>query len=503
MAKLFTKNAQFPPQTDIERIAKYLRGKAIFDGKQAEIYERATEILKDTPHAEQLRKLYIACNVIDILVTKPADMLVGEPPTYESGNPADSTEQKRLNSIVEENDLNTLLHEMTVGNGYRGDAWLKTYYDVRQDMSEVPEGFEVPDVSMEPIIETVDALHVFPEFAKGSRKQLKAVNIAFVEYVENRDGEEIPFLNVERHVPGYILYERYRLHEKSVDTSYFAPIQIFSIGEQFATGREDDVIETGVPRLLTHHVPYKAVDDRFFGISGVEKLESVLAAINDRLVQIDYILWKHADPTAYGPDLDGDIVQFGGKYIPVRKEEQTPGYMVWNAQLDSAFKELDILLGIVFMMSETPQWLFGTTLTEDRGGTGTSHTDGAAIKSRFMPIISKVNRIRAYVDKAVRDALWTAMELENYANEGVDGFTSYEAPYPKIIWSDSLPKNMKEEAEAANIRTGGKSTLDVQTAIKRMDNLDDTQALEIISRIEDDGKREGFVDGSIFNEGDE
>ena len=96
--------------------------------------------------------------------------------------------------------------------------------------------------------------------------------------------------------------------------------------------------------------------------------------------------------------------------------------MTWNSQLEGAFKELDILLGLVYQMSETPLWLFSTTLAADKGGTGKSHTDSGAIKARFMLILAKVNRIRAHVDKALRDAIWTAMQLENYANEGVPDF---------------------------------------------------------------------------------
>jgi hypothetical protein len=152
-------------------------------------------------------------------------------------------------------------------------------------------------------------------------------------------------------------------------------------------------------------------------------------------------------------------------------------------------------------MSETPQWLFGTTVAgQEQGGTGTSHTDGAAIRARFMPILSKVRRIRVHVDRAIRDALWTAMELENYANDGVDGFTKYDPVYPKITWRDGLPRSEKEEAEIAQLRTGGKPTLDVQSAIKRLDNLDDMQAQEIIDRIHEDEKTaNGFVDASIFS----
>jgi hypothetical protein len=172
-----------------------------------------------------------------------------------------------------------------------------------------------------------------------------------------------------------------------------------------------------------------------------------------------------------------------------------------SQQLDGIFRELDMLLSLVYQMSETPQWLFGTTVAgQEQGGTGTSHTDGAAIKARFMPILSKVKRIRVHVDRAIRDALWTAMELENFANEGVDGFTPYDPVYPKITWRDGLPRSEKEEAEIAQLRTGGKPTLDVQSAIKRLDNLDDMQAQEIIDRIQDDEKNaNGFVDASIFS----
>lgn len=521
MPKLFEPGASYPPSRDIERLARYKRGRTIFDGRLYEIYDRASELLKDTPHAAQLSKLYIAVNIVDALVTKPADLMVGEPPTYESGQPDDAIEQQRLASIVEENDMNTLIHEVVTGAGIRGDSFLKTYYGRRQDVSETKAaGLTAPATANEPIIEAIDAAIVFPELSRGSRKRYKAINIAYVEwvlvqkapglerYLSRKDDKytEIPFLVVERYIPGYIVYSRYRLSENGVDTSYGVPIPLFKIEEEVATGRDSDVEETGIPELLVQHIPYKTVDDDWRGIGGIEKLESVLAAINDRLVQIDYILWKHADPLAYGPDMepdaDGDrAMHFGGKYIPVTKDDATPGYMTWEGQLESAFKELDILLGLVYQISETPQWLFGTTLAEDKGGSGTSHTDGAAIKARFMPILSKVKRIRNHVDRAVRDALWIAMKLENEANDGVDGFEPYEPVYPKITWRDGIPRDEKAEAEIFQIRTGNKATVDVKSAIKRMDGLDDSHADEIISRIGDDEKAAaGTVDGSIFNE---
>ncbi|MFL6561813.1 MAG: portal protein [Bacillus sp. (in: firmicutes)] len=506
MYNSFQPGEEFPPLADRERISKYKRLKKLFQGKQFEVYERASKLLKETPHADQLAQLYIAVNIADILVTKPADLLVGEPPSFESGLPDDSDQQKAVNGYVEENDLVKLVHESAIGNGYRGDAWIKTRFGHRQDFSEVIKiGGSIPEgIAMEPIIEHISADCVFPETSRGNVKSFKAVRIATVEYVVSQNDEK-PFLNVERHIPGYIIYERYRLHEfeGGVDNRWGYPLQVYKIGERVATGRDEDVVETNVHHLLTHHIPYKSIDDQWEGTGGLELLESLLAAINDRVVQIDYILWKHSDPTAYGPDLDSgsgeNKVSLGGAYIPVSKDDVAPGYMVWDGQLTAAFKELEVLLGLVFQMSETPQWLFGTVLGENSGGTGTSHTDSASIKARFMPILSKVKRIRTHYDKAIRDALWTCQLLDI-----AHGEAAFEAVYPTINWSDGIPKNAKEEAEIMQIRTAGKPTIDVQSAIKRQDGVDDEKAGEIISRIEDDEKTaNGFVNSSIFNAGGE
>lgn len=500
---IFYKGAQYPPVDSYERLSKNKRMRKLFEGNQWEVYERASGVLKEgsAEQVEQLKKLYIAVNLADILVTKPADLLVGEPPSYESGLTDDSTTQKAINSYVEENDLNVLIHESTIGCGYRGDSWIKVRFGYRQDYSELfALGIELPTIAkMEPIIEHVNASNVFPETASGNVKQFKAVNITSVEWVVTRN-EEIPFLNIERHLPGYIVYERYRLYPDVVVNQFGVPIETFIVGDKVATGRDEDIVVTGVPYILVRHIPYKSVDDDWQGVGGLEKIESVFAAINDRLVQIDYILWKHSDPTAYGPDLEGasagSAVRLSGAYIPVTKDDVAPGYMTWQAQLEHAFKELDLLLGIVFQMSETPQWLFGTTMAEDKGGSGTSHTDGVAIKARFMPILSKVKRIRAHYDKAIRDALWLAQLLDVE-----HGGAKFEAVYPTINWKDGIPANEKELAEIMQIRTGGKSTIDVQSAIKKMDEVDDEKATEIINRIDNDDQRiNGTVDSTIFNE---
>ena len=495
--KLIKTGEVFPPLADRERLSDYKRMRKTFDGDMSDILRRATNILSDTPHAKQLDTLRISINLADILATKPADMLVGEPPLFESGISDNEETKKAINGYVKNNDLVQLIHESATGNGVRGDAWLKVRYGYRQDYSALEEiGAPIPSTAeMEPIIEHVAADCVFPETSRGNVKQFKAVNIATVEYVVANKVERA-FLNVERHIPGYILYERYRLHESTIDNTYGYPLQTWRIGEKVATGRETDLEVTGVPMILVLHVPYKTTDDRWHGISGIKHLYPLLSAIHERITQIDYILWKHSDPNSYGPDLDSgsqNRVRMGGVYIPTTKDDVTPGYMTWDGKLDAAFKELELLIGCVFQLSEIPQWIFGTTLgDQNSGGTGTSHTDSTAIKVRFMPILSKVARIRTHYDRAIKDALYICqlLDIEH-------GGKTFEPKKPEIEWKDGLPDSETELAEIMSVRTGGKATLDVISAIKRLDGVDDEQARAILARIEGE---EETVTSSIFND---
>ncbi|MGA4501506.1 phage portal protein [Bacillus bombysepticus] len=497
---LFEVGKVFPPTEDLERLARYEKGRRLYEGKFKDLPQRAQLLLKDTPHAGRLKSLYLAVNLLDIIVHKPADLMFNEDPTFESGKDAKSIEQIRLTSIVEENDFNALGQEIVVGAGIRGDSFIKTYFSYRQDFSELP--FVPEGVEMEAIIESQDPSTVFPELARGSKKKFKAINIAQVEWVIHPDGKEEPYLNVERHIAGYIQYRRFRLSAATrISNDYGIAQTQYDILGEVATEAPYPLVETGVPALLVKHVPHKSTDAHWEGISTTEKIESLVYAINDRLTQIDYILMKHSDPTAYGADLQNVELSWGGRYIPVRRDEVAPAYMTWDGKLSDAMKELETLINLVFQVSETPQWLFGTTIG-NAGGTGTSHTDGAAIKARFMPILSKVKRIRTHLDRALRDSLYNAQILENFANEANPNFKKYTPVYPKIRWRDGIPANEKELAEVMQIRTGGRPTIDVRTAIKVQDSLDDAQAEEIMQRIEEDSEQDRLATPSIFNESD-
>lgn len=505
MTDMFKQGAQFPPKDAVPRLVRYKRGAHAFHGNHHEIYERIAELIENTPHQSQLSKLYIAANVVPILAMKPADLLIGEPPIYNSGKPDISPEQKGLSRIVEENDLTTLQHEMVTAMAYRGDGWLKVRLDRRHDASALAE-LGLPDLqAIESIIESVDPSNVFPELSNTSgQTQFKAINVCWVETITEttsilRKEKERYILHVERHLPGYIVYRDFHLvapTRRLIDGVF---IDQFVIGDEIEL--ENYVQVTGVQDFLIKHVPYAKSGDRWEGVSLTEQIDPLLSTINDTLTQISYVLAKHADPTMYGPDLDeiGETTRVGGRYIEVDKDDVAPGYMTWNAHLDLNFKLIDKLLAMIFQLAETPQWVFGTTLTADGGGTGTSHTDSSAIKARFFPLLSKVNRIRAQVDRALRDSLYHAqlLEQQQYRELGID---QYEVGYPEIAWRDGLPRDEKYDAEVASLRTNGLPTMSQPDAIKYLDGKSDEQAEATIQAIKGDSDRlKGTVDASIFN----
>jgi len=47
------------------------------------------------------------------------------------------------------------------------------------------------------------------------------------------------------------------------------------------------------------------------------------------------------------------IVKGGGKFYPVGEGEEKPGYVTWEGQLTAAFKEIEVLIEQLYVLSET------------------------------------------------------------------------------------------------------------------------------------------------------
>lgn len=481
---LFEKSGYFPPVEHEERIMRYEKNRQIFSGNHANVFN-GVKLTEREAHA-----IYLSVNIPRLICKKSADYLFGEPEVYSAGKSDDSPEQKAIERIVTDNNMNTLNYESALGNSYRGDSYYKIRWGQKYNgaLSSKLDPFKV-------IIESQKAQYVFPETIPGDTKVAIAYHIAYPEVVENT-GDQEWILNVESHYPGLIRYSKYKM-TPSQASSYENAYVSWRIENELLDDRKE--VNTGVPFPLIVHVPNYATDDDLMGIDDLSENEALFDEINNRLSKIAEILDKHSDPAMVVPTNSLDVDESGqpvfrvGSYkvFEAEKGDMIPQYITWNGQLDAAFKHLDYLLEQALLVSEIPPVALG------KQDSGTSGASGLSIKYRMGSLLSKVNRKRQYYDKAIKQVLLIAQLLEHYKLGAEE--LGYEVTIPNIKFKDGLPDDEMEQATIAQIKTGGKATQSQLSAIMEIQDCTEEQARIELERIREEDKADSFVDSSVFN----
>lgn len=480
---LFNKGEYFPPESHLERIERYRKNKHIIKGNHDLVFNSFPD------HRQQL--VYIASNLPGTLAKKSADFLFGETPVFSAGKDDSSEEQKAIERLVEENDLHITNYESAFGNAYRGDSFYKIRWGQRYGglLPESADPFRV-------FIEAQKAEYVFPETLSGDSSSVYAYHIARPVVVEGT-GDEEWVLNIESHYPGRIEYSKYKIRPFR-HSSYENAVIEWKIEDEIVSERR--TVDTGVPFHLIVHVPNFSTDDSWEGMDDISENESIFAEIDNRLSKIAEILDKHSDPAmavphgTLGEDAKGNPIFHAGRdkiFEVMDKNELVPQYITWNGQLDAAFKELELLLDHLLIVSELPPVALG------KGDSGTSGASGYAIKWRMNSLLAKINRKRQYYNKGLKHVLLVAQMLEHAKS---DKKPSYEITTPKIRFKDGLPDDEMEQANIAQIRTAGKPTQSQLSAIMDIHGFTEEQARIELKRIQEEEKAEGFVNPSIFNE---
>ena len=132
--------------------------------------------------------------------------------------------------------------------------------------------------------------------------------------------------------------------------------------------------------------------------------------------------------------------------IPVPADGgQVPGYVVWDAQLESQFKHLNELFQTTLRLAKLPETLFAVSET---GGAAS----GTALSLRSMPMQMKLEGLRRLWER-----VWLRMGAEVYSVADM-----------KPTWpTPGLPGTKEEaETEAKRIESG---TTTVEEAKGRLD----------------------------------
>lgn len=403
----------WPPPSEVERLTRYNQNRLLFEGKHEMVFDQWVKLLRD----DQRATLEIILNWHKRLSTLWADLLLGEPPRISAGD-KNSKEQQALERLIRDNNLINVAYEVALDVSRYGTGLFKIRYDGRG------------------IIEAQQPAVWFPVVKPDNVKEIVAHVLAYT-YDEEEKGlfgtRKKTYLKAEIHERGKITSVLFLLRDGVI------------VAEQ-----EREETNTGVDDFLIVPVNNILTSDRVIGLDDYSDLDSIIQELEIRVAQISRILDKHADPNMYGPDsameMDPKTGEWtfkiaGGKYFPVGEGEQPPGYVTWDGQLEAAFRQIDLLMEQLYVLSETSAAAFGQL----KQGLAES---GSALRRLMMAPLAKVNRIRLRFDPALKKVLRLASALE--VAQGMSGAVKLENI--EIAWNDGLPQDEKELTEIYAMR---------------------------------------------------
>ena len=448
---------EFPPKEDEKRLENYARYRLMFKGDHAEVFSRVQAWIENE---QDKAVLYIICNFAGLVSKVVADLLFGEQSRIVVGD-SESKEQKAVDAILSGNNLHASLYEGALSGSFRGDSVFKVWYDGGEKGT------------MKSRIDAVPAQHYFPHLSQDNIRQVTGATIAYIV----KQGEK-EYLRKEIHLPGKIINELWLMDRGEIKDQVL--LKTFDAYKDVLPEQE-----TGYPGLLVEHIPNWRLDDEFFGNSDYIDMEGLFDELNNRLSKVSRILDKHSDPKLVLPPNTMKEDPITHRWYVEKEDLQClevdpneaadlPRYVVWDASLDSAFKQLYKLLELLMMVSETSPAAFGL----DKGGAAES---GRALKFRLLRTLAKVNRKKMYWDNGIKNLLYAAQVLESNAGHG------YTPSRPRIEWADGIPADPMEQSQIESARTAAGLT-SVESAIRRLDGLTGKELTDEMARIDDERK---------------
>jgi hypothetical protein len=442
----------WPPDADTVRLQNYQLTQQLFESNHAAAFkERSAKV---PPHLKS--KNYIGLDYPKLISVTFADLLYGAAPIFSL-----PSQQSRIDNLVLTNNLPILLYESELSASFRGDAVYKLCLERRNAGGP-----------LEVLIEEVPAYSYFVEIDPDNGRRVLSQALAWERTVG--DGEYTKrYLRVERHLPGKIQNELYEI-KGLTKVSARVPLSVL-YGDQAPP--DEELTRVNVPLLF--HVPNERHGSVYWGESDYTKsLIDLFDEANNRVTTISDILDKHSDPklvTSPGTvDRFGRIRSSELQVIEATPEDTvagTPRYLTWDAQLQSAFGELESIEKKIFKFAHISKALF----PDDNVG----HIDsGRAMAMLFADMLTRVRRKQSYREPVIKALLYTAMQLEAawLGQPKPDG-------YCEVIWRNGLPKDDLELTNVAVAAVGAK-IMSRYSAIRYTRQVGDEEARAELERID-------------------
>lgn len=446
----------FPAVTDKARLSLYNYFELLFLGQHYDAFNLRIQSQEYNQAYSKLR--YVMANFAGLISKVVADMLFSEQVTIRMPEGGD---QEFVEGIWRENNLDIQCYESALSNSYEGDALFKLRVGKRHPNDE----------KTTIIIEDITPKIYFPITDPFNTRAEPLQHVLAWRFFKNNQW----YLRKEIHEPGLIRNEVYRMDGSEVKESVdLGVLGIPNIQPEQQTDIDDSLIV---------HIPNWKVGNRVFGISDYYDLDSLFYAVNNRMTKIDNVLDKHTDPILLVPegliDEKGRVRKKTIGVIEIKEgETNKPEYVVWDASLENAMKQIEKLVEFIYMVGEVSPDVLGL-------GEGVSDS-GRALKFKLMRTIAKVARKKLYYYRGLQQVLYVAQKLAKAYDIEINGKKmSGEPMRPDIRFADGLPIDEGEqiETETKAIDAGITSTKD---AMMRVYNLDEKTAEERTKEIKEE-----------------
>lgn len=422
----------FPPLSERGRIETYEHNEQLFLSRHIDVW--GDDFLRlAQKYQKSNHQVETVINYHQLLTKKTADFVCGEPPTIETEGQTD-----KLSYVLDTQRFNSKLYEAFLDVSMFGNGLLKM---VGSGVTLTSPKYWFPIVSSEDI---------------------KNIDYHVIAYTRAPDAKG---------QPTEVYAEIHRLG--SVETrvyGYDARKQVLGALREEpniqSTGLQDNAIQ--VLNNMTYSGSIYGVDD--YGI-----INSIVRKIMWRLHCMDTILDKHSEPSISGP---GTALRYdertGLYYLPLGnyfersgKDDPELRYLTWDGNLESNFKELELLINQLYILTEMGQAFM-------EGGGGGEASSGTALKLRMVSPRIKAQRLAGTNAATIKNVISMLAQINHV---DVDYSTL------SIRWNDGLPKDDVEQVAMLVTATGGKPIMSTWTALKNR-GLSDAEAEEELKQIQ-------------------
>lgn len=459
-----TDRLKFPDDASSQRLNQYEHYDLVQIGQQYNAFNISSKGAVN----EQMAKLrYVVANYAGMISKISADISFLDPVKFKLKGDAN---QQLVDALDFNNRMAVQNYESAVSNSARGDAVYKLRIGKRYPT----------DAKATIIIENISPYIYFPNLDSVNMQGSPSEETLawFVKFGKNT------FVRKEIHTAGLITNELWSYDNRTKKlvaqipwTNYYDP------------SVDPETVETRITKNLIVHIPNWRIGTEYFGISDYVDLDTLFYALNNRITKVDNVLDTHSDPILAIPDGllndDGEVRRENLQLIeiPADSNGTKPEYIVWNANLEAAFTEIDKLIEFLDMFSET---------SPDTRGMGKGQSDsGRALKYKLLRTLAKVKRKQLYYRQGLKEVMTIAQELfmkwpeVEVVMDGIPVPRISNIETPEVEFSDRYVYDSLEAAQEEQIRLSSGNTT-AKESVMRLDQVDDKTAEATVKEINDE-----------------